>query len=250
MTQFKLIAYKTVLITLLSLTALAQTQDQTTLSSQQIIDQHCAQTVYTFIKISYEKDTELQTPVFDKALDLKFVQLMNKAGQAQTENSLLSSVVSESTAAMQEAYKIKPELALICETYAQKMMGPCFKNPTHECLKERLTSTEIQTIQQEYIPQFSEILLKDKKITPAELIIKIVTSSPTAAALVFGLFALIIIIVLISKFKKTSANKHCPQCNADLPPARVPHDFQELLWGGWTCQRCGAKWTHDLKRRY
>jgi len=250
MIQLKLIAYKTVLISLLSLTALGQTQDQTTLSSQQIIDQHCAQTVYVIIKIGYEKEPQFQTPIFDKELDLKFIQLMNKVAQAQTENSLLSSIVSDSTAVMQEAYQIKPELALLCETYTQKMMGPCFKNPTNECLKERLTSGEIQILQQRYIPEFSDILLQDKKTRPAEFLIKFVTSSPTAAAIVFGLFALIIIIVLILKFKKDSAYKHCPQCNADLPRARIPNDFYELFWGGWTCQRCGAKWTHDLKRRY
>ena len=250
MTQLKLIACKTVLISLLSLTALAQTQDQATLSSQPIIDQHCAQTVYVIIKIGYEKEPQFQTPIFDKELDLKFIQLMNKVAQAQTEKTLLSSIETDSTAAIQEAYRIKPELALICETYTQKMMGPCFKNPTNECLKERLTSAEIQILQQEYIPQFTDMLLQEKKTRPAEFLIKFVTSSPTAAALVFGLLALIIIIALILKYKKDSAYKHCPQCNADLPRARIPNDFYELLWGGCTCQRCGAKWTHDLKRRY
>jgi hypothetical protein len=33
----------------------------------------------------------------------------------------------------------------------------------------------------------------------------------------------------------------CPQCDNKLPIIRIPNDFQEGMWGGWTCKRCGCK---------
>ncbi len=35
--------------------------------------------------------------------------------------------------------------------------------------------------------------------------------------------------------------ENCPKCGAPLPAVRKPTDLQEMLWGGWTCEKCGFK---------
>ena len=36
---------------------------------------------------------------------------------------------------------------------------------------------------------------------------------------------------------KLTAN--CPKCNTPAPSVRIPTSFHQLLWGGWTCKKCG-----------
>jgi hypothetical protein len=33
----------------------------------------------------------------------------------------------------------------------------------------------------------------------------------------------------------------CPACSKSMPPIRVPKDWHELMWGGWTCPACGCQ---------
>lgn len=33
----------------------------------------------------------------------------------------------------------------------------------------------------------------------------------------------------------------CPECGAALPVVRWPTSWRQILWGGWTCKRCGAE---------
>ncbi|MGE3975470.1 MAG: hypothetical protein AB7F59_13175 [Bdellovibrionales bacterium] len=40
--------------------------------------------------------------------------------------------------------------------------------------------------------------------------------------------------------KLTMKEKRCPKCNEVLPKYRVPARVKEVLWGGWTCQKCGT----------
>jgi hypothetical protein len=35
--------------------------------------------------------------------------------------------------------------------------------------------------------------------------------------------------------------KSCPRCGHPLPFIRKPTSSEEAMWGGWTCQKCGAK---------
>jgi len=36
-------------------------------------------------------------------------------------------------------------------------------------------------------------------------------------------------------------NTRCPNCNAGVPKVRIPRSRREALWGGWTCNHCGAR---------
>jgi len=36
-------------------------------------------------------------------------------------------------------------------------------------------------------------------------------------------------------------SRACPRCGAKLPIIRKPASRDEMLWGGWTCPKCGCK---------
>ena len=42
---------------------------------------------------------------------------------------------------------------------------------------------------------------------------------------------------------------HCKHCDEPMPPIRVPANFRQAMWGGWTCPRCGLevdKWGEPI----
>jgi hypothetical protein len=41
----------------------------------------------------------------------------------------------------------------------------------------------------------------------------------------------------------------CPRCAEPLPFVRKASSFREVLWGGWTCQKCGCKVDKHGKER-
>jgi len=44
----------------------------------------------------------------------------------------------------------------------------------------------------------------------------------------------------------------CPKCGEQLPALRVPKDMHELMWGGWTCPKCGCrmdKWGKEISEK-
>ncbi len=53
-----------------------------------------------------------------------------------------------------------------------------------------------------------------------------------------GFVGFIVIYIIWMFFQK---QKYCPKCKAELPPIRLPANNDQMLWGGWTCQKCGAK---------
>ena len=41
----------------------------------------------------------------------------------------------------------------------------------------------------------------------------------------------------------------CTNCNETLSIVRAPQNLREILWGGWTCTKCGKKfdkWGKEL----
>jgi hypothetical protein len=42
---------------------------------------------------------------------------------------------------------------------------------------------------------------------------------------------------------------NCPQCHVPVPRVRKPKSRHEMLWGGWTCDKCGCemdKWGNPI----
>ena len=43
----------------------------------------------------------------------------------------------------------------------------------------------------------------------------------------------------------------CPECREPAPRVRRPRNWQQFLWGGWTCAKCGCesdKWGKRVPR--
>lgn len=50
---------------------------------------------------------------------------------------------------------------------------------------------------------------------------------------------------------KSLAGSRCPICSTPLPTVRTPRSVSQMLWGGWTCAKCGCeidKWGKVASR--
>ena len=39
----------------------------------------------------------------------------------------------------------------------------------------------------------------------------------------------------------------CPACGAAFPAVHRPRNVRQAMWGGWTCEQCGAEFDRKLK---
>lgn len=61
----------------------------------------------------------------------------------------------------------------------------------------------------------------------------------TILYITLGIIILIFITVFIVAIKRKPV--YCPKCNAKMPPIRLPENFNQALFGGWTCRKCGCE---------
>ncbi|WP_260703859.1 hypothetical protein [Edaphobacter flagellatus] len=69
--------------------------------------------------------------------------------------------------------------------------------------------------------------------------------------LVAGLVLLVRGTVKKSKWGINIQAVACPRCHAALPQIRKPTSFKQAMWGGSSCQSCGAeldKWGREIGR--
>lgn len=48
-----------------------------------------------------------------------------------------------------------------------------------------------------------------------------------------------------------AASAKCPNCGSAPPMLRKPASVRRMMWGGWTCEHCGAeidKWGRAVER--
>lgn len=71
---------------------------------------------------------------------------------------------------------------------------------------------------------------------------------PTAVILAIGSIAGLVAAHYVRKRWPTEGkwgiNKnpvHCPNCQTPAPTTRLPANRRQLLWGGWTCAKCGVE---------
>lgn len=50
--------------------------------------------------------------------------------------------------------------------------------------------------------------------------------------------SVVVAMILLSGF---ATARTCPKCNEPLPQRRKPASRRQMLWGGWTCRRCGCE---------
>jgi len=39
----------------------------------------------------------------------------------------------------------------------------------------------------------------------------------------------------------------CPECGKPLPKLRIPKNWRQFWWGGWSCESCGKEFDKWLK---
>jgi transposase-like protein len=61
--------------------------------------------------------------------------------------------------------------------------------------------------------------------------------STLAAMLVGGVAAAVVLLFLAMSRKPVK----CPSCGREQPKARQPTSLNQAMWGGFTCQGCGAE---------
>ena len=64
--------------------------------------------------------------------------------------------------------------------------------------------------------------------------------------LILGLLAVTLLLLLKfwPKSGKLGINLNevvCPECNEPAPKVRKPKNKRQLLWGGWSCEKCGTE---------
>jgi hypothetical protein len=67
--------------------------------------------------------------------------------------------------------------------------------------------------------------------------------------LVLGMVLVVYGTVVKNNWGINLGHVHCPRCATQLPQVRKPTSFRQTLWGGYTCQTCGAevdKWGREL----
>lgn len=45
-------------------------------------------------------------------------------------------------------------------------------------------------------------------------------------------------VLLIALF---GPKRKCPECEEPMPKVRKPANRRQMLWGGWTCPKCGCE---------
>jgi hypothetical protein len=72
---------------------------------------------------------------------------------------------------------------------------------------------------------------------------------PATWLMLIGVAVLIAGFIFIRKQSKTKGRwgfgsvlgTSCPRCGEGLSMVRKPRSFGEVMWGGWTCPKCGCK---------
>jgi len=68
----------------------------------------------------------------------------------------------------------------------------------------------------------------------------------------FGVAFVFMVVQTLSRKGRMGINVQrvsCPRCQEKMPAARAPRNARQMLWGGWTCPRCGCemdKWGKEI----
>lgn len=80
-----------------------------------------------------------------------------------------------------------------------------------------------------------------------------------AVAGLFGVLGASLVASLVARHRKLkigegsrlglnlSTDMRCPACQEPLPTVRRPKNFRQMMWGGWTCAKCGSEFDKWLK---
>ena len=60
----------------------------------------------------------------------------------------------------------------------------------------------------------------------------------TLAAMLFGGVLAAAVLLFFAMSRKAI---NCPSCGRELPKIRKPANMEQAMWGGYTCEGCGAQ---------
>lgn len=60
-------------------------------------------------------------------------------------------------------------------------------------------------------------------------------------SMIFAVFMIILGSVMKWRFGVNLMGAECGKCGTPAPIVRGPKDGYEVLWGGWTCEKCKRK---------
>jgi hypothetical protein len=80
-------------------------------------------------------------------------------------------------------------------------------------------------------------------------IIIIILGAGCGFALLGGVVLLVVGTIFKTRFGINLGTARCGECRKAAPTVRAPKTLYEVLWGGWTCPRCGCqndKWGNPI----
>lgn len=56
-----------------------------------------------------------------------------------------------------------------------------------------------------------------------------------------SIIAGICVAIILIMFAMSRKQINCPSCGREIPKMRTPTSMNQAMWGGYTCQGCGAE---------
>ena len=74
-----------------------------------------------------------------------------------------------------------------------------------------------------------------------DAIIGIALGAVCVLSLLGGLALLVLGTIFQTRFGLNFRGARCAECGKKAPTVRAPKNLYEMLWGGWTCEKCGQE---------
>lgn len=92
---------------------------------------------------------------------------------------------------------------------------------------------------QKYLPALKITLIVCVVLSAVVIVLSLATGADKPFAMAFPLVMGLVAIGMISVSRL--ANPNCPTCGTAQPAVRAPTSFRQMLFGGWTCAKCGTE---------
>ncbi len=92
---------------------------------------------------------------------------------------------------------------------------------------------------QKYIPALKIVLIACTVFLAAVTVLGLVFGAEKPFSPVYPMLMGLLAFGMLSV--STFATPNCPTCGTQQPAQRKPTSFRQLVWGGWTCTKCGTE---------
>ncbi len=92
---------------------------------------------------------------------------------------------------------------------------------------------------QKFIPALKIVLIVCVVFLAAVTVLGLVLGAEKPFSTVFPMLMGLLALGFLSG--SSLAAPKCPTCETQQPAIRKPTSFRQLIWGGWTCAKCGTE---------